>query len=83
MRTVIYFALFSRILNVKVNGLWFMKVLGVIGLMIMAFFVFKTWVNPYLLRSILILAYVGFAYKVLLMKEEREEIKMLSRNLLK
>lgn len=83
MRTVIYFALFSRILNVKVNGLWFMRVLGVIGLMIMAFFVFKTWVNPYLLKSILILAYAGFAYKVLLMKEEREEIKMLSRNLLK
>lgn len=70
-------ALIVKTMLVKIDGVWFLKLLGIASASIVLFKIGIHFINPYLLGSILLLGYLVSMITLLLTKEDLIELKSL------
>ncbi|MBT9145298.1 MAG: Stage V sporulation protein B [candidate division WS2 bacterium] len=81
--TILALYLLNRILNVKIDIQWYAKILATIALVIAAFFIFKYWINLYLLIGILFGCYLMLVNKLLLTNEDKKDFWKIVKQILK
>ena len=81
--TILAIYLLNKILNVKIDVRWYAKVLSTIALIIAAFFIFKDWMNLYLLISILFGGYLTLVSKFLITRDDRKDFWKMAKQILK
>jgi O-antigen/teichoic acid export membrane protein len=81
--TILAIYLLNKILNVKIDVRWYAKVLSTIALIIATFFIFKDWMNLYLLIGILFGGYLTLVSKFLITKEDRKDFWKMVKQILK
>jgi len=79
---LINLVLIVKNMSVKIDGGWFLKLLGIVITSIFLFKIGMHLINPYLLGSILLLAYLLFMLTFLLTKEDKIILKSLSGSFL-
>lgn len=75
---LINLVLIVKNMSVKIDGGWFLKLLGIVITSLFLFKIGTPLINPYLLGSILLLAYFLFMLTLLLTKEDKTILKALS-----
>ncbi len=78
--TILTFYMLIRILNIKLDIRWYMQFLTILISIIASFFVFKKWINIYLLASVLFLSYLILLNKFFILKDIRRDIKQIVRS---
>ena len=75
---LINLVLIVKNMSVKIDGGWLLKLLGIVITSLFLFKIGTHLINPYLLGSILLLAYLLFMLTLLLTKEDKTILKALS-----
>jgi stage V sporulation protein B len=82
LRPAISFFLTEKIFNIKLNGKWFLIAIGAVAFMITIFFTLRVWLNPYILKSILLLVFAYLTIFLLLKGDDRREIISMIKTIL-
>jgi len=75
--------LWKRLLNIDIDQWWYVKSWGILGLLVIIFFYFKSYINADLLKIIIFLVWIGCLSQLLISKEEKQEIIELIKHLFK
>lgn len=81
--TILAIYLLNKIFKVEIDVRWYAKVLSTIALIITSFFIFKDWMNLYLLIGILFVGYLILVNKFLITKEDRKYFWNMVKQILK
>ena len=79
--TILTICFLDRMLKVKTNIRWYVQGLVVIALVVAAFSIFKTWVNPYLLAGVLFGIYLAVVGGFLTKREDREDMRGIAKQI--
>lgn len=74
------FYLWNRLLNIKIDPWWYIKSWGILGLLIIIFFYFKSYINADLLKIIILLTWIGILTQFLISNNEKQEIIKLIKH---
>jgi len=81
--TILTIYLLDKILKVKIDIWWHTKALTIIALIIITFFMFKDWMNSYLLVGILFAGYLILVGKFLFTNEDKSDFRKTVKQIFK